>query len=180
MIKYFFLLTLILNLSSAFASGNKKTKMQGNCSGYEIDVSREIILLKTSSLKVSSESKNEFKFKSRLDEKIQLNLTPKNKIKLSHPPEKVFHPGEKSYAGLLSFKVQQNGTYRITGDGKFWFDLIDSEKGELVKSEKFSMQTNCQGVFKVVSFRLLKNKPYILQVTSSLRPAVQLLLTIEN
>jgi hypothetical protein len=172
------LLAFLLSSSTSFASGNgMKAKMQGNCSNYSIDVSKEILILKTKEVLVNSENTKNFKFENRLNKRIQLKLTPKDKIKLSLSPEKVFHSGEKSYAGLLSFKVSKDGNYRITGDGKFWFDLIDSNKGTSIKSESFSMQTKCSGIFKVVNFRLKEKTSYILQVSSSLRAKVQLMIT---
>jgi hypothetical protein len=176
--KILVLLSFLLLSSTSFASGNgMKAKMQGDCSNYSIDVSKELLILKSKEVLVDSENTKTFKFPNRLDKRIQLKLTPKNKMKFSLTPEKVFHSGEKSYAGLLSFKVSKSGTYRISGDGKFWFDLIDSNKGISVKSESFSMQTKCSGIFKVVSFSLKEKSSYILQVSSSLREKVQLMIT---
>lgn len=167
---------------SAAANGSGKHKMDdmnGDCSNYKIDLKKEFSLIGKKAQKKESLNKVTAKniFKDIGDKRINLSLHEKAKLAFLVSPEQIFHPEAKTHGGILSFKVKEDGIYRVSGNGKFWFDIVDFNKKSAVKAKGYKMQKQCESIFKVVSFDLKKESSYLLQVSSSKSKNVDLLLT---
>lgn len=117
-----------------------------------------------------------------IKQKIEITLTPLANTHFIHPPEK--EPVENTFAGVGLLKVPESGTYMISLGSRAWIDIVDiigPEDGSklvtsLVTSHQHSMKPSCQ-IFKTVGFKLTAGKQYTLQLSSSAKEKIMVMVS---
>ena len=159
--------------ASAQEKSRPMSEMHGNCSSYKTNLAREFSLWKNNASGQNVDKPLEF------SKKMSLLLAKQADLKFVVPPEKAFPIKGHSYGGLFQLTSPKNGILRISSGSKAWFDLIDNSTKQIVQSSEFEMQTNCDKIFKTVSFQLKNQNNYTLQVSSSKDPTAVFLLTFD-
>ncbi len=176
----FFGLCLLTANSFAAEEHRPFSEMQGDCDNFKSSLKNEFLIwdLKEQNIVSAKDDKNTPSLSA--GEKARLALDSESEVKLVLNPEKKFPSKEKKYAGMVKILTTQKGTYRISIGSKVWADLINQESKKAQDALRFEMQTSCNKIFKTIEFSLEKNQEYILQVSSSKSPFVDVLFTPVN
>ncbi len=154
---------------TAFSCAGLERPLQESCDNYQMDISDELALWEKTSLSkdiFQTVSPPEITGTLPLERKLEMSLTPQDKVKFVVLPEKSFLDSGKSFAGLFFVSVPDSGVYRFFSDSRLWFDVVDGESKKLLSSTGHQMDGRCP-MKKVVTFFLNKNQNYILQISSS-------------
>lgn len=171
-------------LSSALAADSQHrpfSEMNGDCKNFSTPLQPEFTLWNNKATNLNATdniAKNEPVLTA--NSKTSIKLYPQDQVTLATAPEKIFINHSATYAGLVALKVPTDGIYRISAGEKVWFDLINANTRKRVESTQFEMQTRCNKIFKTVTFALQADKTYYLQISSSPKVRVDLLLSIDN
>jgi hypothetical protein len=84
-------------------------------------------------------------------------------------------PGDGAYAGLVRFRVEKGGLYRISITSGHWIDIVDGT--QLLSSRDFQGQHGCQRPRKIVEFELPAGRDLTLQFSGSTDAQVLLAIT---
>ncbi len=149
--------------------------MNGDCSNYKINLSKEFAEWDKAGLTVASSASEVLP----VGKKMNLQLAEKDQVKFLSEPEKVIPVKGKNHSGVFNLKIPKAGAYRVAAGSKLWFDLVDKESKQKVSSSAFEMQTKCDKILKVVTFNLQPDKDYLLQISGSNKEAVSLIISKE-
>lgn len=89
-----------------------------------------------------------------------VRLRPAADAGLPQPPERAAKDG--TFAGYLSLKSLPPGLYSVSLSAAAWLDLV--HEGRYLKPEAFSGVQGCEGIRKVVRFRI-DAAPLVVQVS---------------
>jgi hypothetical protein len=109
----------------------------------------------------------------KIDQPYQLKLVAQNTVNYAVKPAKPTL-NDSMQGGLVRFKVDKAGLYRVSISSSHWIDVVDGT--EVVKSKDFTGSHNCDRVHKIVEFDLPANHDLTLQFSGS--TDVQLLMSI--
>lgn len=176
------LLAVALIASPLSYASRPMSEMEGGCENFAMPLKREMALWDKPELRIQGAQDDRSTAILPADRKITLALYPLKKVALPLKPEKDFSAkNEVTFAGLVAFEVKSDGLYRVSLGSKVWLDVIEpaGEAGpKVVPSANFEMQTACKKIFKAVEYSLVGGKKYLLQISSSKTPSVQLLTTL--
>lgn len=167
---------VFLSWSSLCAFARPMSEMHGDCSNYQMDLSREMKIWDSESLKVSGARNVNAPTPIAIGKVHEIKLLPSSQVVFRTKPEKSFpSKGEVNGALALVTVPREGASYKVSMGQKIWLDVVDS-KGIAIPSKTFEMQTQCQKIFKVVEFDL-KGGDYTLQFSSSPEDSIKVLVT---
>lgn len=149
-------------LNSTFAG------MDGTCKDFA-DVAEEMALWSHSPLTVSSKTRPLLE----MGKKLKLKLEPQKSLNFPVAPEKLIIKNGIAYGGIFSLMPTSDGTVRLALGRRAWTDVVDPSTNTLIKAAGFEMQTGCDKMVKVVSYKLSPGKKYLLQINSSPEPELE-------
>lgn len=97
----------------------------------------------------------------------RLTLLPTPQVRYRPSPEKP--GGSVSYGGIVAFRVDRAGTYRVALSSGAWIDVVRG--GASVTSVAHGRGPDCTGVRKMVDFPLSPGR-YQLQIAANGEPAI--------
>lgn len=156
------------------------SEMEGGCDNFKMPLATEMALWDKAELRVQGAQDDKSTTELPSNRKITLRLYPQKKVILPAKPENDFSKGQTGFAGLATMEVKKDGLYHVALGSKVWLDLVEVEIGEttmakIIPATSFEMQTGCTKIFKAVEYKLQAGKKYLLQVSSSAAPSVQIL-----
>jgi hypothetical protein len=153
------------------------SEMKGDCGNFKLNLEREFLAWDLKEQNLSSSKTAEAAPTLALGEKTKLELNNEHQVKLKMAPLKKYPAKALRFAGMAKLLITQNGTYRVSIGSKVWADLLSQKSQNFVSALSFEMQTNCKKIFKTVDFSLEENEHYLLQISSSASPSVDVLIT---
>lgn len=93
-----------------------------------------------------------------------LTLQPQEAVNFPVEPSKKMLP-DGSFGGLMKFKVDQAGAYRVAIDSGFWLDVVHA--GKSLPALDFNGQRQCAGPRKIVVYELPAGVDLTLQVAQA-------------
>jgi hypothetical protein len=170
-------LPLVLIFNSAQAA-RPMTEMQGDCSDYQLDLKSELTLWAESPFELRAGLTADSAGPLELAKRSTVTLDLETQLRKVVTPEKPSAKG--SFAGIVRFRPQVKGNYRIAAGSRLWIELVSAKTRKKIESNDFEMQTKCQTISKVVLYPLEAGENYWLQITGSDRRKVDLLVMEEG
>lgn len=102
-----------------------------------------------------------------------VTLHPADSVALALPPEQTRTP-DNAHAGLLAFRVEADGIWRVSAAKGVWIDVLAG--GERIRSAAFGQFAPCTSIRKVVEFRLVAGD-YILQLSGNPGASVDVMIS---
>lgn len=101
-----------------------------------------------------------------------VTLAPAGQVQFVSPPEKA--AGASSFGGMVSFRVERAGRYRVALGKVAWIDVVQG--GKSVKSIAHDHGAACSGIRKIVDFALTPGT-HVLQLSDSKDASEQIMVT---
>jgi hypothetical protein len=144
------------------------------CVDFKWDVSRERALFAGAATPLTAAADPKAAPEMQLNHLYEVTLQPQEKVAFAVTPGKK-NPRAGSHAGLLTFKIPSNGSYRVAIDMPFYIDVVSN--GALVAATDFQGQRGCSSPHKIVMFDLAGNRPLFLQLSNADPDSVRLTIT---
>ena len=110
----------------------------------------------------------------KLDKPYQLKLVAQNSVTYAVKPAKPTL-NDSVQGGLVRFKVDKAGLYRVSITSGHWIDVVDGT--DVVKSKDFTGSRSCDRVHKIVEFDLPAGHELVLQFSGSTDAQVLMAIT---
>jgi hypothetical protein len=162
-----------LLLAAALAAAAPALSDQ-SCVDFKWDVSRERALFEGSPTPVAAGADRKSAPVLQLNHLYELRLSKQEQVRFVVTPAKK-SPRADSYAGVATFKIPANGSYRVAIDMPFWIDVVSN--GAVVAANDFQGQHGCSSPHKIVQFDLLGTRPFFLQLSNAAPDSVRLTIT---
>ncbi|HEV7357065.1 MAG TPA: hypothetical protein VGN99_03655 [Steroidobacteraceae bacterium] len=162
------LLTALVGIAGAPAMADDA------CVDFKWDVSRERALFAGPATSLTAAADSKAAPAMLLNHLYEVMLQPQEKVAFAVTPGKK-NPRAGSHAGLLTFKIPSNGSYRVAIDMPFYIDVVSD--GALVAATDFQGQRGCSSPHKIVVFDLKGTRPLILQLSNADPDRVRLTIT---
>jgi hypothetical protein len=144
------------------------------CVDFKWDVSRERALFAGPATPLTAAADPKAAPELLLNHLYEVTLQPQEKVAFAVTPGKKT-PRADSHAGLLTFKIPSNGSYRVAIDMPFYIDVVSN--GALVAATDFQGQRGCPSPHKIVVFDLAGARPLFLQLSNADPGSVRLTVT---
>jgi hypothetical protein len=144
------------------------------CVDFKWDVSRERALFGGPATPVTAAADPKAAPQMLLNHLYEVALQPQEKVAFAATPGKT-NPRAGSHAGVLTFKIPSNGSYRVAIDMPFYIDVVSN--GALVTATDFQGQRGCSSPHKIVVFELKGTRPLFLQLSSAEPDSVRVTIT---
>jgi hypothetical protein len=144
------------------------------CVDFKWDVTQERALFAGPSSPLAAGTDSKSAPVMQLNRLYELKLLAQQSVTFAATPGKK-SPRADSYAGLVTFKIPANGSYRVAIDMPFWIDVVSN--GALVAATDFQGQHGCSSPHKIVVFDLVGPRPFFLQLSNAAPESVRLTLT---
>ena len=144
------------------------------CVDFKWDVSRERALFAGPTTPLTAAADAKAAPEMLLNHLYEVTLQPQEKVVFAVTPGKK-NPRTGSHAGLLTFKIPSNGSYRVAIDMPFYIDVVSD--GALVAATDFQGQRGCGSPHKIVVFELKGTRPLTLQLSNADPDSVRLTIT---
>lgn len=167
---------LLLITSSLIADARPMTEMHGDCSNFEMNVSTELKTWEGTGIPAAASENSKKLPPIVVGSLVNLSMVPETKVQFVAKPEKTFPNSESLRGGLAQLRVPSNGVYKISLGQKVWVDVVDN-KGQIIHSKSFEMQTKCPKIFKVVEYDLKSGTAYTLQFSGGQADAAKILVS---
>jgi hypothetical protein len=166
--------TLASILLSIAASAAAAPAMADDCVDFKWDVGQERALYAgpATALPAAADAKSAPSL--MLGKLYELKLLPQDQVTFAATPGKKSTRAD-SYAGIVTFKIPNGGSYRVSLDMSFWIDVVHD--GALVAAADFQGQHGCNSPHKIVVFDLAGNRPFVLQLSNADPQSVRLTIT---
>lgn len=169
------LLAMCLAHAATAAEPSEAPRPTG-CGAYEYDIATEMALLTkpgavieaAASMKTAVpalESGRTYRVALRGQGQVQLAVEPRR-----HVLE------EGAHAGMVSFKVPADGTWRVSLSKETWAEVVAPD-GAAVKSSRFQGREGCPAIRKFVDFPLLGGVIYVLQLSGGTDAEMNVVIT---
>lgn len=147
----------------------------GECTAFSWDVSRELAAMRErpQSLKAAADPRVNV---MQLEEGKHFSalLLPQKTVAFVAPPGK--QPRRESpTAGLLFFRSDKGGAYRISLTSRHWIDVVDGHS--VIQSRDHQGRGNCKLLHKVVEFELPARRELTIQLSGDDVATVGILVT---
>ena len=162
------LLTALMGVAGAPAMADDA------CVDFKWDVSRERALFAGPATPLSAAADTKAAPEMLLNHLYEVSLQPQEEVAFAVTPGKK-NPRAGSHAGLLTFKIPSNGSYRVAIDMPFYIDVVSN--GALVVATDFQGQRGCASPHKIVMFDLAGSRPLFLQLSNADPSSVRLTIT---
>lgn len=130
------------------------------CENYPQDVTRDVaMLLAEGEPLVSAADAGTELPQVSLSRHHVVRLHPQAEVNFSTPPSRVML-ADGSFAGIMSFRVAESGSYRISLTGETWVDVLVD--GEHLDARAFAGRTACKPLRKLVEYVLEADTQYTL------------------
>jgi hypothetical protein len=144
------------------------------CVDFKWDVSRERALFAGPATQLTAAADPKAAPQVLVNHLYEVTLQPQENVAFAVAPGKQ-NPRAGSHAGLLTFKIPANGSYRVAIDMPFYIDVVSY--GALVAATDFQGQRGCSSPHKIVMFELKGTRPFILQLSNADPSSVRLTIT---
>ncbi|MCY4524280.1 MAG: hypothetical protein OXB84_06040 [Halobacteriovoraceae bacterium] len=124
-------------------------------------------------------------YSSFTDDSPEMSLHTRRPVFLHKESEVAFHAVNDNrpenteglfYGGLARIKVAEDGVYRVYLSNRTWVDFTDFETATLVEPEGYLVQEECPSIKKMIEFKLVADVDYVLQLSSSTEPLVNMMI----
>jgi hypothetical protein len=140
------------------------------CAHFTWDVSHELAVMKqTAKAVTAATAPGPDTPQIQVNTLYELKLAPQAKVSYSAPPAKPTL-NDSAQGGLVVFRTEQAGLYRISITSGHWIDVADG--AQLIKSKDFQGSRGCARPHKIVEFELPAHKALTLQLSGSTDPSV--------
>lgn len=129
------------------------------CNAFTWNVSRELSLMAQPAAPIDV-ARERAAIRVDLDEHYLVHLAPQSSVKFALAPARSRN-GEGAQAGLVRFRVDRAGRYRVALTSRHWIDVVDGDHA--IDSRDFQGRPGCDRLHKVVEFELPKDRDLILQ-----------------
>ncbi len=148
------------------------------CTRFTWDVSRELAAMKQTPRAVAAAVKPGADIPQIEPEKLyEVKLADQPKVTfLARPARGAGTDG--TYAGLVRFRVEKAGKYRVSITSGHWIDIVDGT--QLVSSRDFQGQHGCKRPHKIVEYELPAGRDLTLQLSGSVEAQVVVAITAVN
>jgi hypothetical protein len=144
------------------------------CVDFKWDVSRERALFAGPATPLAAAADPKAAPAMLLNHLYEVTLPAQEQVAFAVTPGKK-NPRAGSHAGLLTFKIPSNGSYRVAIDMPFYIDVVSD--GALVAATDFQGQRSCNSPHKIVEFDLKGTRPFFLQLSNADPNSVRLTIT---
>ena len=145
-----------------------------DCVDFKWDVTQERALYAGTATALAAGTDAQSAPVVQLNRLYELKLAPQDKVTFAAAPgKKVPSPG--SNAGIVTFKIPANGSYRVAIDMPFWIDVVAN--GALAAAKDFQGQHGCSAPHKIVEFDLAGTRPLTLQLSNAAPGSVRVTIT---
>ncbi|HVO46494.1 MAG TPA: hypothetical protein VMT29_09180 [Steroidobacteraceae bacterium] len=146
----------------------------GPCGGFTWNVSHELALFAAAPTPGKAGSDVSQAPVLQTDRLYELSLTAQEKVHYAVPP------GKKALAdgatgGLIRFRVESAGPFRIALDRPFWVDVVAA--GKLIAARDFQGRPGCEAPHKIVEFILPAHQDLVLQFSHAVNSRVRVSIT---
>lgn len=144
------------------------------CAAFKWDVSREVALFTTAP--AAAEAAEDAGSAPTLvaGRLYALTLKPQEAVRYAVPSTKKML-ADGAFGGLLKFRVEQAGVYRVAIDAGFWLDVV--HQGKALPAADFNGSTGCAGPRKVVVYELPAGTDLLLQLGAASSAQARLTVT---
>jgi hypothetical protein len=155
-------------------SGVQAAATDAACASFTWDVSHELEVLSQPAISLNAGSDTKNIAHIDLDKRYAVKLVPQGNVKFV---AKVGKPAldDGAQGGLVSFRTQKAGRYRVSITTGHWLDVVDGQN--LVVSRDFQGQRGCEKVHKIVEFELTNDHDFVLQLSGGTAPNVGIAVT---
>jgi len=146
----------------------------GPCGGFSWNVSHELALFASTPTPGSAGTDVAQAPLLQTNRLYELSLAPQEKVHYVVPP------GKKALAdgasgGLIRFRVESAGPWRIALDQPFWVDVVAD--GKLIPARDFQGRPGCEAPHKMVEFVLPAKQDLLLQFSHAVNSRVRVTIT---
>jgi molybdate transport system substrate-binding protein len=134
------------------------------CDALPWPMEREVALFSTAGTPVTAGTDTKKAPTIAADALVVATLRPRAAVAFARPPEKP-RGDAATYAGLLTFRPDRPGTYRVTLSAPAWIDAVSA--GAIEKSSRFAGMLACASIHKSVEYVLGTAGPVTLQFSGS-------------
>lgn len=145
------------------------------CGAYDIEIAAELKLLDEPGIEVkasASPPEDGPLLEVARTYRVALVAQPEARL-LVTPRRHVLEEG--AFAGMVVFKVPQDGTWRVSASRETWIEVAGPEGA--LKSSRFQGREGCPQMRKFVEFPLSAGQPYTLQLSGGVDPEMKVLVT---
>jgi hypothetical protein len=145
------------------------------CTRFKWDVSREMAVMNQTAQAITAALKPGVDVPQLMIGTLYtLKLADQNAVTFVAKPAKS-HSDVEARAGLVRFRVEQAGRYRISITSGHWLDVIDG--GQAVKAIDFQGHVGCERPRKIVEYELPAARVLTLQLSGSADAQVVMAIT---
>lgn len=156
-------LNVLASLVACFAAALAFAHEGGDCSAFTWDVSRELAAMRTPAIPVAATVKSAPESPAlSLGKHYSATLQPQDSVTFVAPPARQ-RKADKPMAGLLHFKTEKAGRYRVALSSRHWIDLLDG--AAMIDSTSHEGRGGCALIHKVVEFELPASRVITLQLS---------------
>lgn len=168
-------LVWVLASSPSVAAMPASAAEADGCAHFAWDVSHELAVLKQAPETVTAGAKpGALSPVLQIDKPYQLKLVGQGTVTYAAKPAKPTL-NDSAQGGLVRFKVDKAGLYRISITSGHWIDVVDGS--DFVKSKDFTGSRGCERVHKIVEFDLPAGREFTLQFSGSTDAEVLMAIT---
>ncbi len=172
-----FLLGPRLKAAESSTPSSALAELNATCKPSEAPEQAELAVWKSKSQELQTASDSGAALELPSQTKVELALHKSKQITWPLTPEKVHLPASSSYGGIAKFKVTKNAVFKVSLDQKAWIDIVDVSTKKAVKATHFEKQPGCSSIAKSVDFALQAHHSYFLQISSSPKDTISLMIT---
>jgi hypothetical protein len=134
-----------------------------DCAAFTWDLSREFAAMRAPALQVVATPKtNPQPAWLELGKHYAAKLLPQDSVSFVQPPARQ-RKSDKPMAGLLYFRTDKAGRYRVALTSSHWIDMLDG--ASLIRSTSHEGRSGCELLHKVVEFELPANRALTIQLS---------------
>jgi hypothetical protein len=169
------LLAMCLSHAATGAEPSQAPRPTG-CGAYDYDISTEMALLtKPGTVIEAAASINTSDAVLESGRTYRVALKEQGQVQLPVEPRRhVLEEG--AYAGMVSFKVPADGTWRVSLSKETWAEVVAPD-GAAVKSSRFQGREGCPAIRKFVDFPLLGGVNDVLQLSGGTDAEMSVVIT---
>lgn len=143
------------------------------CSAFTWNVAHELALMAQPATSIDASREGNAAAVAP-DKHYLVRLAPQASVKFALAPARSRN-AEGAYAGLVRFRVEQAGRYRVTLTSRHWIDVVDGDHA--IATRDFQGRAGCDRMHKVVEFELPEGRDLILQLSGDGADSVGLVIT---
>ena len=169
------MIVCFLMLGIALDAGALSAAATDPCTRFTWDVSRELAVMQQTPRAVAAAARPDADVPQIEPERLyEVKLSVQSTVTFVVKPGKSAL-GDGAYAGLVRFRVEKAGRYRVSITSGHWIDIVDGT--QLVTSTQFQGQHACQRPHKIVEFELPAGRDLTLQFSGAADAQVMVAIT---